>query len=790
MAITVGVHASAQGANGATTPARSTTTGSTLVVAIIYDGTFSSLTASPAITFTQRGTTYTDATTGQSVRIYSADNITASASQTVTLALTGSASGSVFVVELLGARTAGAFDVIAGQTDTASPFTTGGITTTQASAALVAIFSSDRTATLSATESTGFTQQETQPGSASQWGGVLSTRIVSATGTYDPSYTESGTTRAVVAVAAFKDGFPTITSQPLPQVAKVGDTATFTVSATASAGSLSYQWQRNTGASWADIGSATSSSYTTPTLTVGEDSYQYRVNVTDSNGTTTSDAAILDVWQYVFDSAVFDSAVFDTDPVGGGTTYTRTSDDSLSPADQRLSAAYRLREQLDSFASIDGSLVVRFFNRSQSDGFGLSDNALDSLLRLAALSDSINSTDALTSYLLRNSSLSDSVSSSDAVSGQALRSRTASDAAQIADAALSSAALLRLASDSSVISDAALRSTYRVSLSGDSLTASDVASQQALRSRLAADSVSVLDASIRQLLLARTALDSLAAFDDFVKQVSGGAVIPVLLSDSLGLQDFADRDVQRLRALADSIAATDSSLVALGLSRLAQDAASALDAAIASVEGSGALYTYTATDQLGTLDSSSRSLRLSRTSSDQFDLLDSSNSELRLLRILADGLATADPVIRSAFRTRTLSDSSSINDSRLSGLEKLRSATDSVALSDAQLFAMQRVRALFDSVDLVDNSIVARISRRALADAIGINEELLPEYTPFVQYQFTVNARIGASTAVAVVGADDPIRLWQSSGTVLGFDEHALVGSVEAVILGSGNTIN
>ena len=82
----------------------------------------------------------------------------------------------------------------------------------------------------------------------------------------------------------------------------MGQTHLFSGSATASdSGSLSYQWQvsSDSGSSWSDIASATSSQYTTPTLVIGDNAKQYRLAVTNSkNGTTTtaySSAATLTV---------------------------------------------------------------------------------------------------------------------------------------------------------------------------------------------------------------------------------------------------------------------------------------------------------------------------------------------------------------------------------------------------------------------------------------------------------------------------------------------------------------
>lgn len=87
---------------------------------------------------------------------------------------------------------------------------------------------------------------------------------------------------------------PVITDQPDDANKLTGETATFTVAATGT-GTLTYQWQRDTGSGYSDIGGATSSSYTTAALTVADDADLYRCNVTDDNGTTASNSALLTV---------------------------------------------------------------------------------------------------------------------------------------------------------------------------------------------------------------------------------------------------------------------------------------------------------------------------------------------------------------------------------------------------------------------------------------------------------------------------------------------------------------
>ncbi|HET7206523.1 MAG TPA: choice-of-anchor D domain-containing protein [Terriglobales bacterium] len=83
---------------------------------------------------------------------------------------------------------------------------------------------------------------------------------------------------------------PTITTQPASQTLTAGQTATFTVVASGTA-PLSYQWQKN----GVNISGATSSSYTTPATTTTDSGSTFRVVVSNSAGSATSNAATLTV---------------------------------------------------------------------------------------------------------------------------------------------------------------------------------------------------------------------------------------------------------------------------------------------------------------------------------------------------------------------------------------------------------------------------------------------------------------------------------------------------------------
>lgn len=83
---------------------------------------------------------------------------------------------------------------------------------------------------------------------------------------------------------------PTITAQPLSQVATAGQLATFSVSATGTQ-PLSYQWQKN----GIPISGATSSTYITPPTRGSDGGAQFNVTISNVAGSATSNAASLTV---------------------------------------------------------------------------------------------------------------------------------------------------------------------------------------------------------------------------------------------------------------------------------------------------------------------------------------------------------------------------------------------------------------------------------------------------------------------------------------------------------------
>lgn len=122
---------------------------------------------------------------------------------------------------------------------------------------------------------------------------IRATRLEQGSGTY---HNLSQGVRVSITVTS---AGPTITLHPQPQTVAPGATAAFSVAATGTG--LTYQWQLG----GVDIGGATSDTYTTPTLALGDSGGLYRCVVTSAGGSTNSNEALLTVT---------------TNPGGGGNT--------------------------------------------------------------------------------------------------------------------------------------------------------------------------------------------------------------------------------------------------------------------------------------------------------------------------------------------------------------------------------------------------------------------------------------------------------------------------------------
>jgi Immunoglobulin I-set domain/Immunoglobulin domain len=201
-------------------------------------------------------------------------------------------SGSLFTVTVTNAQ----------GTVTSTPAT---LTVTATTATLPAITSQPVSQTVTAGQTATFSVTATGTGPLSyQWydGGVAVTGATSSTYTTPP--TIAGNSGSVYTVTVTNSGgtvtsspatltvntAPLIVTQPASQTVTVGQTATFSVTASGTA-PLTYQWFKGGTA----ITGATSSSYTTPATVIGDSGSLFTVVVTNTSGTVTGGPATLTV---------------------------------------------------------------------------------------------------------------------------------------------------------------------------------------------------------------------------------------------------------------------------------------------------------------------------------------------------------------------------------------------------------------------------------------------------------------------------------------------------------------
>ena len=123
--------------------------------------------------------------------------------------------------------------------------------------------------------------------------GVTTTEV----GSYYVKMTGScGTSKTSTSALLTISTLPIITSQPSYQTVCANGTAIFNVVATGN-GTLAYQWQQSidSGASWSPITGQTGTSLTLTGVTASMNGYRYRVIVTGTCGSVTSNAVILTV---------------------------------------------------------------------------------------------------------------------------------------------------------------------------------------------------------------------------------------------------------------------------------------------------------------------------------------------------------------------------------------------------------------------------------------------------------------------------------------------------------------
>lgn len=182
--------------------------GSAFVVAVVYDGTFTSLADNKSNTIGAGQLIYAETTTySYSLRIYLVTNGSGGASHTWTLTTSGSGAVGFVAAEITGAATSSLLDQISIiNDDGVAPLTSPSITTTQAAEMLIGVAQTNYTA--GSTETFTWGNSFTAIGSITNmtlyWPLSMGYRIVSSTGSYN-SEVAVASSRAAQVVLSLKE---------------------------------------------------------------------------------------------------------------------------------------------------------------------------------------------------------------------------------------------------------------------------------------------------------------------------------------------------------------------------------------------------------------------------------------------------------------------------------------------------------------------------------------------------------------------------------------------------------
>jgi hypothetical protein len=271
--------------------------GSTLLLFVGWQtGTSSITVADGQGSYTQIGSTVVDSGSGWQYSLFYLANAN-SGSHTPTATMTGYGAGTVELLHVSygGASTSAPLDGNNGAFNTNTTMAPGNVTTSASNDVVVLIGWN--------LGGTGLTTPATGTFEYNGGGFVVMDQAQASPGTATPSCTLAASNPWGVFGVGLKlpAGGPTINTQPQPATVNEGSTAQFSVTATTSGGSLTYQWQddRTTPGTFVNVpdgSGGTTATYTTIAAVFSTmNGRQYRCVVTDNNGNTNSNPAALTV---------------------------------------------------------------------------------------------------------------------------------------------------------------------------------------------------------------------------------------------------------------------------------------------------------------------------------------------------------------------------------------------------------------------------------------------------------------------------------------------------------------
>lgn len=478
-----------------------------------------------------------------------------------------------------------------------------------------------------------------------------------------------------------------ITSQPADQTVNLGGIATFSVSATASAGSATFQWQDNSGGGvFANISGETSSTLSIANAVAGQNGRRYQVVVTDSNGSVTSNSAALYV-NYpsravvpLYDIGALDQIGFQSLlNIGGWFAPNSTVG---------LLIEKWLAEELDP-ATGGGNI----YSVSASDSVTATDAATDTGVFAATTSDAISATDAATSQATVAAAATDAVSSGDSATSAAVIAAAAADSSAATDSSTAVLALAVSASDAVTTTDAASITAVLALSASDSVTASDAATDQLVAGASASDSVTATDSASAANAVAVAATDSVTATDSATVLV----VLSATASDAAAASDSSTATGVFSATASDPVTATDSSAAALIAVAEASDAVSASDSA-----------SWDAAAQL--------------TSSDSVSAADAATTQPNIFVSVTESIAAGDSAASQETVDVDAEDSVTAGDSASATLAFQVVASDSVSADDSADALFAFLASVSDAVSATDQASALLALAVSASDALVLTD--------------------------------------------------------------------